>query len=181
MYRLWPNHRFVGLSNLCKYLDRYMTDCLMNWLTNLLFILNIPLLYLRRIYKTWNVLCLILSLSLFGYVTRLFSVLLVYNSFNLYPFYCYYQLHYFDSISFIYTIILNLFFSSLFYIMQRHMKSIYRGVASARVPQSQSAFRVLIAMASFNQTTARDLFLSFNFQAEVTKNSYQLIIHIYTY
>ncbi|ORZ20655.1 ribosome 60S biogenesis N-terminal-domain-containing protein [Absidia repens] len=51
-------------------------------------------------------------------------------------------------------------------IMQRHMKSIYRGVASARVPQSQSAFRVLIAMASFNQTTSRDLFQTFNFQAE---------------
>ncbi|CAO3591768.1 unnamed protein product [Absidia cylindrospora] len=50
--------------------------------------------------------------------------------------------------------------------MQRHMKSIYRGVASARVPQSQSAFRILIAMASFNQTTSRELFQSFNFQAE---------------
>lgn len=53
-------------------------------------------------------------------------------------------------------------------IMQRHMKSLYRGVASSRIPQCQSAFRVLISMASFNQTTARDLFQSFNFQAEVT-------------
>ncbi|KAI9306444.1 ribosome 60S biogenesis N-terminal-domain-containing protein [Cunninghamella echinulata] len=47
-----------------------------------------------------------------------------------------------------------------------HMKSIYRGISSMRVPQCQSSFRVLIAICSFNENSARDLFQIFNFQAE---------------
>ncbi|CAO3630578.1 unnamed protein product [Cunninghamella echinulata] len=46
------------------------------------------------------------------------------------------------------------------------MKSIYRGISSMRVPQCQSSFRVLIAICSFNENSARDLFQIFNFQAE---------------
>ncbi|KAI8065719.1 ribosome 60S biogenesis N-terminal-domain-containing protein [Gongronella butleri] len=51
-------------------------------------------------------------------------------------------------------------------LLSRHLKSIYRGIASSRVPQCMSCFRVLIALASFNATIASELFQLFNFQAE---------------
>lgn len=53
-------------------------------------------------------------------------------------------------------------------ILSRQMKYIYRGISSMRIPHCQSTFRLLTAMASFNPSTTRELFITFNFQAEVT-------------
>jgi hypothetical protein len=47
------------------------------------------------------------------------------------------------------------------------MKYVYRGLSSVRIPQCQATFRLLTSMASFNQSTTKDLFATFNFQAEV--------------
>ncbi|KAI9486447.1 MAG: ribosome 60S biogenesis N-terminal-domain-containing protein [Benjaminiella poitrasii] len=51
-------------------------------------------------------------------------------------------------------------------ILQRQMKYIYRGISSMRIPHCQSTFRLLTSIVSFNESTARDLFTIFNFQAE---------------
>ncbi|KAI7906920.1 ribosome 60S biogenesis N-terminal-domain-containing protein [Cokeromyces recurvatus] len=51
-------------------------------------------------------------------------------------------------------------------ILQRQMKYIYRGISSLRIPHCQSTFRLLTSIVSFNESTARDLFTVFNFQAE---------------
>ncbi|ORX56299.1 hypothetical protein DM01DRAFT_1382565, partial [Hesseltinella vesiculosa] len=51
-------------------------------------------------------------------------------------------------------------------VMARHMRSLYRGIASPRVPQCMSSFRVLIALASLNTTVSGELLQMFNFQAE---------------
>lgn len=52
-------------------------------------------------------------------------------------------------------------------VLQRQMKYIYRGITSMRIPHCQSTYRLLTSMASFNESTARDLFTTFNFQADV--------------
>ncbi|OBZ90827.1 hypothetical protein A0J61_01133, partial [Choanephora cucurbitarum] len=51
-------------------------------------------------------------------------------------------------------------------ILQRQMKYIYRGISSMRIPHCQSTFRLLTSIVSFNESTARDFFTTFNFQAE---------------
>ncbi|GAN07719.1 hypothetical protein MAM1_0173d07222 [Mucor ambiguus] len=51
-------------------------------------------------------------------------------------------------------------------VLQRQMKYIYRGISSMRIPHCQSTYRLLTSMVSFNESTARDLFTTFNFQAE---------------
>ncbi|CEP11420.1 hypothetical protein [Parasitella parasitica] len=51
-------------------------------------------------------------------------------------------------------------------VLQRQMKYIYRGISSMRIPHCQSTFRLLTSIVSFNESTARDLFTTFNFQAE---------------
>ncbi|KAI9011983.1 ribosome 60S biogenesis N-terminal-domain-containing protein [Phycomyces nitens] len=51
-------------------------------------------------------------------------------------------------------------------ILEKQMKYIYRGICSMRIPQCQSTFKLLTSICSFNQSTARDLFHSFNFQTE---------------
>ncbi|KAG1092445.1 hypothetical protein G6F42_019198 [Rhizopus arrhizus] len=53
-------------------------------------------------------------------------------------------------------------------VLQRQMKYIYRGISSMRIPHCQSTYRLLTSMVSFNESTARDLFTTFNFQAEVS-------------
>ncbi|KAI8087542.1 ribosome 60S biogenesis N-terminal-domain-containing protein [Thamnidium elegans] len=51
-------------------------------------------------------------------------------------------------------------------VLQRQMKFIYRGISSMRIPHCQSTYRLLTSMVSFNESTARDLFTTFNFQAD---------------
>ncbi|KAL0077698.1 ribosome 60S biogenesis N-terminal-domain-containing protein [Phycomyces blakesleeanus] len=58
----------------------------------------------------------------------------------------------------------------IYYILEKQMKYIYRGISSMRIPQCQSTFKLLTSICSFNQSTARDLFHSFNFQTEASTN-----------
>ncbi|KAI8968983.1 ribosome 60S biogenesis N-terminal-domain-containing protein [Mycotypha africana] len=51
-------------------------------------------------------------------------------------------------------------------ILQRQMKLIYRGVSSMRISQSQSTFKLMTSIVSFNDSAARDFYTTFNFQAE---------------
>ncbi|KAG2200281.1 hypothetical protein INT47_000274 [Mucor saturninus] len=51
-------------------------------------------------------------------------------------------------------------------ILQRQMKFVYRGISSMRIPHCQSTYRLLTSIVSFNESTARDLFTTFNFQAD---------------
>ncbi|KAI8647125.1 ribosome 60S biogenesis N-terminal-domain-containing protein [Parasitella parasitica] len=51
-------------------------------------------------------------------------------------------------------------------VLQRQMKYIYRGISSMRIPHCQSTYRLLTSIVAFNESTARDLFTTFNFQAE---------------
>lgn len=55
-------------------------------------------------------------------------------------------------------------------ILQRQMKFVYRGISSMRIPHCQSTYRLLTSIVSFNESTARDLFTTFNFQADVRRN-----------
>ncbi|KAI8388470.1 ribosome 60S biogenesis N-terminal-domain-containing protein [Radiomyces spectabilis] len=51
-------------------------------------------------------------------------------------------------------------------IMQRRIHYIYRGLSATSIAKCQSMFRILVAIASFSQTTTRELFQMFNFQTE---------------